>query len=130
MIQTILFYHKKIPKKLLFYYQIGITKLQTTEKINVKSKLQMCLTQNLDFVFANLFQRCWQISTCWQKLFQNIPWDKVNIRALLIEVAHMGELFEGSLKDLEDFLASKNYKLHKSIEIDNIYIRNDFAMIP
>jgi hypothetical protein len=64
------------------------------------------------------------------RILQNIPWDKVNIRVLLIEVAHMGELFEGSLKDLEDFLASKNYKLYKTIEIDNIYIRNDFTMIP
>jgi hypothetical protein len=64
------------------------------------------------------------------RILQSIPWDKVNIRVLLIEVEHVGELFEGSLKDLEDFLASKGYSFHKSIEIDSIYIRNDFAPIP
>ena len=59
-------------------------------------------------------------------VLKTIPWDKVNIRALMIEVNHMGKVFEGSLKDLEQFLDESGFKFYKSVKIDNIYIRKDF----
>ncbi len=61
-------------------------------------------------------------------VLKTIPWDKVNIRALMIEVNHMGKVFEGSLKDLEHFLDEIGYKYYKSVQIDNIYIRKDFEV--
>ena len=64
------------------------------------------------------------------QILKSIPWDKVNIRVLLIEVVHLGKLFGGSLAELNSFLEEKGYRLYKSVEIDNIYIRNDFQVIP
>jgi len=59
-------------------------------------------------------------------VLKTIPWDKVNIRALMIEVNHMGKVFEGSLEDLETYLDESGYKFYKKVEIDSIYIRKDF----
>ena len=61
------------------------------------------------------------------QVLQTIPWDKVDIRVILVEVAHLGKVFEGNLKDFEDFLAAKGYKFYQSIEVDNLYVKNDFV---
>ena len=62
-------------------------------------------------------------------MLKTIPWDKVDIRVILIEVKHIGEMFNGSLKEFEAFLDEKGYKFYKSVAIDNIYIKKDFQII-
>jgi len=59
------------------------------------------------------------------EILQTIPWQKVNIRVLLVEVVNIGKIFGGSLAELNNFLEDKGYKLYKSVGYDNIYIRND-----
>jgi hypothetical protein len=60
------------------------------------------------------------------QVLKSIPWDKVDISVLLIEVKHFGEIFEGQLSDLETFLDEKGYKYYMTLDIDNIYVKKDF----
>lgn len=63
------------------------------------------------------------------QVLKTIPWDKVNIRVLIIEVNHIGEIFEGSPKKLINLLKKSGYKFFKSSTIDDIYIRKDFKAL-
>jgi hypothetical protein len=63
------------------------------------------------------------------RVLQTLPWDKVDIRVILVEVDHLGKIFEGNLAEFEAFLTSKGYKFHQSIDIDNVYIKNDFTVM-
>jgi len=55
--------------------------------------------------------------------FQTIPWDKVDISVLGIEVNHLDEVFSGKLEDLRNFLSEKGYKIYQKVSIDEIYIK-------
>ena len=43
------------------------------------------------------------------KVLKTVPWDKVDIEVLLIELIHAGSHFEGSRDDIHQFLLSKSY---------------------
>ena len=43
------------------------------------------------------------------KVLKTVPWDKVDIEVLLIELIHAGSNFEGSRDDIHQFLLSKSY---------------------
>jgi hypothetical protein len=55
--------------------------------------------------------------------FQTIPWDKVDISVLGIEINHLDEIFPGKLEDLRHFLAEKGYKIYQKVSIDEIYVK-------
>jgi hypothetical protein len=57
---------------------------------------------------------------------KTIPWDKVDIRVLLVEVNHIGEIFEETREEFEKFLDEIGYKFYMSLSIDNIYLKKDF----
>ena len=40
---------------------------------------------------------------------KTVPWDKVDIEVLLIELIHAGSLFKGSREEIHQFLSSKSY---------------------
>ena len=61
-------------------------------------------------------------------VLKTLPWDKVDIKVLLVEIDHLGKVFEGDLKSFEEFIFSKGYKFHQAIEIDHVYIKNDFVV--
>ena len=42
-------------------------------------------------------------------VLKTVPWDKVDIEVLLIELIHAGSLFKGSREETHKFLSSKNY---------------------
>jgi hypothetical protein len=63
------------------------------------------------------------------QVLQTIPWDKVNIRVLIIEVNHIGEIFKGSPKELNKRLKKSGYKFFRSTTIDDIYVRQDFKIL-
>ena len=42
-------------------------------------------------------------------VLKTVPWDKVDIEVLLIELIHAGSLFKGSREEIHQFLLSKNY---------------------
>ena len=61
------------------------------------------------------------------EILKSIPWEKVNIRVLLIEVVNLGKIYPGSLAELNAFLEDKGYLFYMSVGYDNIYVRNDFS---
>ena len=63
------------------------------------------------------------------QVLKTIPWDKVNIRVLLIEVNHIGEIFKGSPKALNQLLKKSGFKFFRSTTIDDIYVKRDFRAI-
>ena len=42
-------------------------------------------------------------------VLKTVPWDKVDIEVLLIELIHAGHVNQGSREDVHEFLLSKNY---------------------
>ncbi len=60
------------------------------------------------------------------QVLQTVPWDKVNVRVLLVEVNHIGEIFPGTQKKLSDFLKKSGFKFYQKAKIDDIYLRKDF----
>jgi hypothetical protein len=58
-----------------------------------------------------------------------IPWTKVNIRVILIEVIHFGKMFDGTKEEMKAFLEEKGYRLFKDIGFDQIYIKKESAKI-
>ena len=42
-------------------------------------------------------------------VLKTVPWDKVDIEVLLIELIHAGTHFKGSREEIHKFLASNNY---------------------
>jgi hypothetical protein len=57
------------------------------------------------------------------QVLKTVPWHKVNIKVIIIEVNHIGEIFKGSAKELNNFLKKSGYQFHKSLDIDDIYIK-------
>ena len=48
---------------------------------------------------------------------------------LLIETINLGEVFVGSLKNLNQLLKKNGFKFYKSIGVDDIYIQRYFNVI-
>ena len=42
-------------------------------------------------------------------MLKTVPWDKVDIEVLLVELVHAGHTHQGSRDDVHEFLLSKNY---------------------
>ena len=59
-------------------------------------------------------------------VLQTIPWDKVNIRVLIIEINHLGTIFEGNRFQVRKFLKENGYKVHSSTDLDEIYVKRKF----
>jgi hypothetical protein len=60
---------------------------------------------------------------------RTLPWEKVNIRILLVEMDHVGKIFKGSPKELNKLLKQNGYKYLKTAGVDEIYVSNDFKKI-
>ena len=58
-------------------------------------------------------------------VLRTIPWDKLDISVILIEVTQAGRLFEGSKEELRKFLESRGYQHFKDIGFDQIYVKKD-----
>ena len=43
------------------------------------------------------------------EVLKSVPWDKVDIEVLLIELIHAGTHFKGSREEIHKFLSSKSY---------------------
>ena len=50
----------------------------------------------------------------------------MNIRLLIIETNHAGEIFEGNTFQIRKLMKDNGYKLYKSAVIDDIYIKRKF----
>jgi len=58
-------------------------------------------------------------------VLKTLPWDKINMTLLDVEVNHAGVLFPGTREDIQNFLSSHNYPYTKSVKIDDIFYNKD-----
>ena len=61
-------------------------------------------------------------------VLKTVPWDKVDIEVLLIELIHAGTHFKGSREEIHNFLSSKSYVYLGSI-CKNSYFQRNINMI-
>ena len=57
------------------------------------------------------------------QVLKTIPFDKVDISVLMIEMAHMGKIFPGDNDELRRFLSQNGYVFYKRLAIDDVYIK-------
>ena len=60
------------------------------------------------------------------QVLQTIPFDKVDISLIMVEMAHLGTIFEGDNDSLRRFLHEQGYVFYKRMSIDDIYIKKEF----
>ena len=60
-------------------------------------------------------------------VLKTIPWKKVNISVILIEVIHFDKLFPRTKEEMKKFLEKKGYKLFKDVGFDQIYVKKDLS---
>jgi hypothetical protein len=58
-------------------------------------------------------------------VLETVPWDKVNMTLLSIEINHAGDIFPGTRSDIRNFLASKGYTFKGTATIDDFFLRED-----
>ena len=73
----------------------------------------------LDLVSVNLD---W-ISGAEFPVLKTIPFDKVDISLMDIEINHIGEIFEGDPDDLKDLLEDNGYEFHSFAKIDALFVK-------
>ena len=56
-------------------------------------------------------------------ILETIPFDKVDISVIMIEVAHFGKIFPGDVDRLLQFMDSKEYVFFRRLNVDDIYIK-------
>jgi predicted metallopeptidase len=60
------------------------------------------------------------------QVLKTVPWDKVDIKVILVEVAHLGKVFDGDLREFNSFMSKIGYDFYKSVKVDSIYVKKDF----
>ena len=60
-------------------------------------------------------------------ILKTIPFDKVDIKVLDVEINHAGSIFPGSAKDIDTYLKSQGYNLYAILSRqDAIYVKRGF----
>ena len=72
---------------------------------NKDARSQIYHLERLDIIFFFSLD----IEGAEYEVLKTVPWDKVDIEVLLIELIHAGSLFKGSREEIHQFLLSKNY---------------------
>jgi hypothetical protein len=60
-------------------------------------------------------------------VLRSIPWDKVDIKVIIIEVNYLGKIFEAANDDLVKLMTDNGYKFFSEIHINHVYVKNDFV---
>ena len=62
-------------------------------------------------------------------VLKSIPWDKVKINVLGIEMPRLGVIFPGDEDDLRTFLAEKGFVFYQRVAFDEIFIQKDLLKL-
>ena len=54
-------------------------------------------------------------------VLKTLPWNKISMTLLDVEVNHAGVIFPGTRSDIQKFLTSQNYPYTTSVNIDDIF---------
>ena len=57
-------------------------------------------------------------------VLKTLEWKKSKITSLSVEMNHAGEVFDGSKEDIHELLKQNGYRYVKTVQIDDIFIRN------
>ena len=60
-------------------------------------------------------------------ILKTIPFGKVDIKVIDVEIKHAGKIFPGSFQEIDQYLKLQDYDLHSIIdEQDAIYVKKGF----
>ena len=89
------------------------------ESINPKKQLKLI---NVFFFMLSL-----DVEGSEFPILKTIPFEKVDIKVIDVEINHAGTIFPGSFQDIDDYLKSQGYHLHSVIaRQDAIYVKKGF----
>ena len=54
-------------------------------------------------------------------VLKTLPWNKVSMTLIDVEVCHAGDIFQGSQEDIHTFLSRNNYYFHKKVKLDDFF---------
>lgn len=63
------------------------------------------------------------------QVLETIPFDKVDIKILDIEMNHVGEIFEGTPRKVKKLLKKAGYEYFRSIDIDEVFVKKEFEFV-
>ena len=58
-------------------------------------------------------------------VLKTLPWNKVSMTLIDVEVNHAGDIFPGTQEDIQPFLSRNNYEFLKKVEIDDFFYNKD-----
>lgn len=100
----------------------------TFKSISALSK-HSSLLEKVPFIFSFWIDHSLDIEGAEWPVLQTIPWDKVNIRVLIIETNHLGAIFEGNHFQIRKMLKENGYKVFKGTDFDEIYVKRKFWLL-
>ena len=69
-----------------------------------------CNSKFSTFDIVKSYQKVISVSViCILQVLKSVPWDKVDIRVLGVEIAHTGAVFDGTTEDIVKLLEDQNY---------------------
>ena len=60
------------------------------------------------------------------QVLESISFDDVDIKVISVEVAKLGKIFDGTYTNFKHLMKRNGYSLYKTLEFDEIYVKNDF----
>ena len=58
-------------------------------------------------------------------ILNSLPWDRINITSLTVEINHAGETLPGSQSDIRHLMQRQGYELAATLTIDDLFYRKD-----
>ena len=59
------------------------------------------------------------------RVLQNLPWDKVDIQVVVVELEHVGKVFTGTREDAHQILINNGFDYVGTLYEDDIFVRKD-----
>jgi len=59
------------------------------------------------------------------QVLQTIPWTKVDIQVILVELEHAGKVFPGTRREVHNYLSSVGYDYVATLAVDDLFVRRD-----
>ena len=64
------------------------------------------------------------------EVLRSIPFDKVDIKVIVVEVKHVNKVFNDAdiEQDIDKLLARNGFNLFAKVHINNVYVKEDFKL--
>ena len=61
-------------------------------------------------------------------VLKTLPWNKISMTLLTVEINHAGIVFPGTREDIQKFLSSHGYPFIDSVSVDDIFFNKDISI--